>query len=369
MVRDVRCVRALCYILLHFLVLQCHSDARLGDAGGDIGWFPCQYVERRGAVADRNSVRISIGGGGGGVSPAAAADPVGDNIPAAARPDSERELPLHAQLSQMSMPSAAAASAAQNGDDIEAEVAELLASMRKSSPPVTGLNLSPPATDSSRVSIVSSRPSSDSRGSIDRSLLLSVVGPACSVSQTGLPSPPPPVPQAEVEVVDVSDCGDAEGAVAQQAAAVAAQAASDLAACDAASEVAAAAAAAAAAARPPAPRNALEFKWMVWTGSAYEPFSDAAHDLIEKSLRAFEMRVVIDLSTGQGQREDVERGSGDTPGKLFVNPVGRTAYFYDERTRKKVCPWGSTSHFIRARALIHPCPGRRGSHPALQLVH
>ena len=108
---------------------------------------------------------------------------------------------------------------------------------------------------------------------------------------------------------------------------------------------------------------------MVWTGSAYEPFSDAAHDLIEKSLRAFEMRVVIDLSTGQGQREDVERGCGDTPGKLFVNPVGRTAYFYDERTRKKVGPWGCTPHFVRARALIHPCPGRRGSHPALQLVH
>ena len=45
------------------------------------------------------------------------------------------------------------------------------------------------------------------------------------------------------------------------------------------------------------------------------------------------MRVVIDLSTGQGQRDGADTGSGV---KLFVNPVGRTAYFYDDFARKKV---------------------------------
>jgi len=45
------------------------------------------------------------------------------------------------------------------------------------------------------------------------------------------------------------------------------------------------------------------------------------------------MRVVIDLSPGQGGGEGVGCGRG---AKLFVNPVGRTAYFYDENTRKKV---------------------------------
>jgi hypothetical protein len=73
---------------------------------------------------------------------------------------------------------------------------------------------------------------------------------------------------------------------------------------------------------------------MLWTGSAYEPFSSAAHDLIEKGLRAFEMRVVIDLSAGQQQSVGLETRQGI---KLFVNPVGRTAYFYDDCTRTKVC--------------------------------
>ena len=50
-------------------------------------------------------------------------------------------------------------------------------------------------------------------------------------------------------------------------------------------------------------------------------------------MRAFEMRVVIDLSTGQGQREGFDASHGL---QLFVNPVGRTAYHYDAFTRKKV---------------------------------
>jgi len=239
------------------------SDACLGIAGGEIGWFPCQYVERRGAAADRSSVRISIGGGGAAAAAAAAAA-AGDDTQAAARPDSERELPLHAQLSHVSFPSAADA-APPNGDDLEAEVALLVAAMHKSSSPFAALTSSPPHAGSSRAS-VASRPSSDSRGSIDRALLLSVVGPACSVSQS---SPQPPVPEAGGDDAG----GDAECSAVQEpaaAAAAAAAAASDLAASDAAPDgaVASTAAAAAAAARPPAARNALEFKWMLWTGSA-----------------------------------------------------------------------------------------------------
>jgi hypothetical protein len=227
-------------------------------------------------------------------------------------------------LSQVSVPSAAEPAAAA-GDDIEAEVAELITAMRKSQSPVTGDRMLPSHSGSSSGSFMSSRPSSNSRGSIDRALLLSVVGPACSVSQTTHANSPPPVTGDNGERVDASNPGVTESRATQNLTPAAAQvAAIDVS--EAVSEVGHSA-------RPSAPRSALEFKWMLWTGSAYEPFSNAAHDLIEKSLRAFEMRVVIDLSTGQGHREGFNPGQGL---KLFVNPVGRTAYFYDEISRKKV---------------------------------
>jgi hypothetical protein len=306
-------------------------------------------VERRGAAAARNSISSSSGAciraNIDNLIAAPAAQP-GDV--AAVRPDSGRDLPLHATLAQVSMPSAAPAAVA--GDDLEAEVAELMQAMQKSGSPVE-------SNRSSALSILSSLPSSNSRGSIDRALLLSVVGPACSVNQTSLASPPPPAPAHASQADDIGRAHVSKPSAEETGAGQltpSTQAAPAMPASGAASEVGLSGAAA----RPLAPRNALVYKWMLWTGSAYEPFSDAAHDLIEKSLRDFEMRVVIDLGTG-GARPD--SGSGV---KLFVNPVGRTAYFYDDFARKKVC-WSPHvmphSHAIK--------PGRRGSHPSLQLVH
>jgi hypothetical protein len=202
----------------------------------------------------------------------AVADPPGDAL--AARPDSGLDLPLHAKLSQVSAHSAALP-AAVAGDDLEAEVAELIQAMQKSGSPIG-------SDRSSAVSVLSSLPSSNSRGSIDRALLLSVVGPACSVSQTALASSTPPPAAHDVERGDVS-AGSAVESSAALVATSSALAAPAMAALVAASGIAPSVPSA----RLPAPRNALVFKWMLWTGSAYEPFSDAAHDLIEKSLRAF----------------------------------------------------------------------------------
>jgi hypothetical protein len=157
------------------------------DAGGEIGWFPCQYVERRGAAAARNSLK-SCSPGGSDVGAVVVSDPSVNCIEAVVRP--ECDLPLHAMLSQVSVPSAAEPAAA-SGDDIEAEVAELVTAMRKSQSPVTGDPILPSHSGSSSGSFMSSRPSSNSRGSIDRALLLSVVGPACSVSQTAHANSPP----------------------------------------------------------------------------------------------------------------------------------------------------------------------------------
>jgi hypothetical protein len=292
-------------------------------AGGEIGWFPCQYVERRGAAASRNSLNSSSNACSR-IADAAAIHAPGDGMQEAARPVSELELPLHAMLSQVAVPSAAALETI-TGDDLESDVAELIAAIQKRNSPLT--------RGSSVSSMVPSPPSSNSRGSIDRLLLLSVVGPACSVTQTALAPSPPPAAKGDGERVDLigdaPDGGAVESSVDQHGSLAAAHVAPVSAASEAAAEVGHAAAAD----HPPAARIALEFKWMLWTGSAYEPFSNVAHDLIERSMRAFEMRVVIDLSTGQGQREGFDSGHGL---KLFVNPVGRTAYFYDEATRKKV---------------------------------
>jgi hypothetical protein len=286
------------------------------DAGGEIGWFPCQYVERRGAAAARNSLGSSSGVSGhmvNAVGAAVASSPIIDDVHVVDRPASERDLPLHARLSLVSMLSVASAEEI-TGDDLESDVAELVSALQKRYSPTVG---------GSSASGVPSPPSSDSRGSIDRVLLLSVVGPGCSVTQTALAPSPVPAAAGDAGSAGASDESAADSSVAQTEASAVPQDVPVVIASGSAAEIGHSAA--------PAPRNALEFKWMLWTGSAYEPFSNSAHDLIEKSMRAFEMRVVIDLSTGQRNDFDAEHGL-----KLFVNPVGRTAYFYNESTRKKV---------------------------------
>jgi hypothetical protein len=149
------------------------------------------------------------------------------------------------------MPSGAAAEAI-SGDDLEYDVAELIAEMQK--------RMSPMADGSRCTSVVSSPPSTNSRGSIDRVLLLSVVGPACSVIQAALAPSPPPAAAGDAEC----DAGAAGSSLVQHDTAAAVQATHIPAVCD------EAAAAMPAAAEPsPAPRIALEFKWMLWTGRAY----------------------------------------------------------------------------------------------------
>ncbi len=230
------------------------------DAGGEIGWFPCQYVERRGAAAARNSVGSNgniCSGVNSGVGAAASVYPTGDGSSSVARPVSECDLPLHARLSQISMPSDAAAEAV-TGDDLESDVAEFIAEMQK--------RMSPIADGSRCTSVVSSPPSTNSRGSIDRVLLLSVVGPACSVIQAALAPSPPPAAAGDVEHAHMCDAGAVESSLALHDTAAAVQTTHIPAVCD----EAAAAVPAAAAEPSPAPRIALEFKWMLWTGSAYE---------------------------------------------------------------------------------------------------
>ncbi len=315
------------------------------DAGGEIGWFPCQYVERRGAAAARNSLGNSSGVSSHMVNAAGAAvaiSSIDEDVQVVDRPASERDLPLHARLSLVSMLSVTSAEEI-TGDDIESDVAELVSALQKRHSPMAA-----------SVSGVPSPPSSDSRGSIDRVLLLSVVGPGCSVTQTALAPSPVPAATGDAASAGASDENAGDSSVAQTEASAVSQDVPVANSSGSAAETGHSAA--------PAPRNALEFKWMLWTGRAYEPFSNTAHDLIEKSMRAFEMRVVIDLSTGQRNDFDPEHGL-----KLFVNPVGRTAYFYNESTRKKV------RRSLQLCIILHSTkpapPGRCCSYSALQLVH